>query len=117
MIDRIFMKKFLNESLRPIMDRDYQIRIWVKGMGPECSSLDEAFENLSGDLELIDKDYKSYGISEEEYKILKNLEKEFDHFYYNTNFENDSEIIDSPVWNKVRQLARAAYTMLIRFEN
>ena len=112
-----FMSRFINDVVKPMMDREYQVRVWAKGEGPECDSLDETFEDFGYYIGILDEEYEEHGLSLEEYLFLKNLEKEFDNFFFNSNFENDEDAIESLEWAKIRKIASEAFVSLKRFES
>lgn len=92
-----------------ISDAEYQERVWVKGLGPECSNFDETMCNFFDDYnaEEVVKNYKDYGISQKQYKVLLK--------FYNTLREysdktpetvNDHEVLSDSDWYKIQEMAK-----------
>ena len=81
-------------------DKQYQKRAWIKG---EAADFDEAvclfFE--SGDPIL--ENYKSFGITELQHKLLMKLRNEFEVFSNENNFPQ--KFIDTPEWEKIIEMA------------
>ncbi len=48
-IDRKKVVEFLLQDLYRISNKEYQIRIWIEGKGPECHSFDEAVNDFFDD--------------------------------------------------------------------
>jgi hypothetical protein len=101
-------KKYtLNEFLRHLshmQDKDYQTRIWIKNEGPECQAFDDAVCDFFDIGDPILDDYKSFGITEAQYKLLKKFRKEFKAFSDENDFPE--EFIDTPEWERIVHLAK-----------
>ena len=92
-----------------ISDAEYQERIWVKGLGPECSNFDETMCNFFDDYnaEEIVINYKDYGISQKQYKVLLNFFNILNEYSDNTpEIVNDKEVLENPEWAKIRKIAK-----------
>jgi hypothetical protein len=101
-------KKYtLNEYLRHVshvQDKDYQARIWIRGEGPECQAFDDAVCDFFDIGDPILNEYKEFGITEGQYKLLKKLRDEFKIFADKNDFPE--EFIDTPDWAKIINLAK-----------
>jgi hypothetical protein len=99
-------KKYVfNEYLRcihHISNKEYQIRAWI--LGEIGSDFDETV-NLFFDIgEPILKEYKGYGISEEQYQLLKKFRDTFEAFPY--KFHLPQEFINTSEWKTIMAMAK-----------
>jgi hypothetical protein len=101
-------KKYtLNEYLRNIshlQDREYQSRIWIKGEGPECQAFDDAVCDFFDIGDPILQDYRDFGITENQYMLLKKTRNEFRVFADRNDLPE--EFIDTPEWAEIMILAK-----------
>jgi hypothetical protein len=84
-----------------ISDKEYQKRAWIKG---EAADFDEAVCHFFDEGDSILENYKDFGITEDQYRLLKKLRDEFRIFAD----ENDwpPEFIDTPKWAGIMDLAK-----------
>jgi hypothetical protein len=104
------LKYILNNVLKrieAISNKDYQKRIWIEGKGPECDDFDETAEYFLLEGESIVKNYKEFGLTDNQYQLLKKLLINFD------TFSNSPErgylpqvFIESPEWTNITELAK-----------
>jgi len=103
-IDRKQIMAAFLRTLGHIADIKYQERIWICGEGPEVDDFDETV-NFFFDLgDPILKDYKSYGMSEDQYKLLAKFREAFETFadaHY-----HPLEFITSPEWKTIMAMAK-----------
>ncbi|MBY0530003.1 MAG: hypothetical protein K2P51_07410 [Rhabdochlamydiaceae bacterium] len=92
----------LSEFLRIILhisDKEYQKRVWIRGEGPEVNDFDETICHFFDDGDPILKNYKIYGISENQQNLLQEFRKLLKSFsdenYWPPMF------IDSPEWTNI----------------
>lgn len=97
------LEEFLQNIYR-ISNREYQKRIWIEGAGPECHDFDEAVNDFFGDGEPILKNYQDYGLSQNQYRLLKKFHDEFRIFVDKNDLPE--EFIDTPEWVRVMGLAK-----------
>ena len=92
------------ETIHCISDRDYQKRIWIQGKGPEVDDFDETCCNFFDIGDPMLSDYKNFGITENQYQVLKRFRDQFRGF----SDKNDwpEEFIDTPEWEKVTEMAK-----------
>ena len=103
-IDRKQILTSVLETIEGISSKEYQKRIWVRGEGPEVDDFDETCCNFFGDGDPLLENYKDFGITENQYQILKRFRDEFRAF----SDENywPQEFIDTPEWAKIIELAK-----------
>ncbi len=97
------VEEFLNNLYR-ISDKEYQRRIWIEGTGPECHDFDEAVNDFFGDGEPILENYQDYGLSQNQYRLLKKFHDDFRIFADNNDFPEN--FIDTPEWERIMDLAK-----------
>lgn len=97
------MESFL-ESISTIADEEYQRRIWIKGLGPECDSFDEFYDYFFNEGDAIIKNYKFFGITKEQYVILKNFRNELK--LVASDYYWPPEFIDKPEWKRIIAMAQ-----------
>ena len=100
-------KYTFNEYLRHIshmVDKEYQRRVWIQGEGPECQAFDDAVCDFFDIGDPILDNCKEFGITEGQYKILKNLRDEFRIFADKNDFPEI--FIDTSEWEKIMEMAK-----------
>jgi hypothetical protein len=90
--------------LSHISDLEYQQRVWLRGEGPEVDDFDETVDFFFDLGDPILKDYKDYGISKEQYQLLKEFRGIFEAFA-DTHF-HPLEFITSSEWETIRDRAK-----------
>jgi hypothetical protein len=103
--DKQYMLREFLKKISQISDRNYQIRVWIKGIGPECSDFSETvcwFFDL-GD-PILGK-YKEFGINDHQYLLLSDFYKKFDAFSGENTWPPD--FIDSLKWQEIMDEAKA----------
>ena len=107
--DEINRKQVLDlflETIECISNKEYQMRVWVRGEGPECDDFTETVCCFFDHEEFILRDYKKYGITESQYLILKKFRDEFEYFVDEFHTEIEEEFIDTPEWARIMSLAK-----------
>ena len=100
------LKRFL-ETIFEISDKDFQERIWIKGLGPECSSFEEAICDFFDDLEPIFKNYKEFEITDAQYEKVIQLRDELQKYCDKVpEIVNEEEILSDPAWDKIIEEAK-----------
>ncbi len=104
-------KYILNEHLETIYcisDKEYQKRVWIRGQGEEVDDFDETVCHFFDDGDPILKNYKSYPISENQYKVLCKFRSKFKGFSDRTGVEYylPELFIDTPEWEEVVNSAK-----------
>src|SRR5690242_12774447 len=84
-----------------ISSKDYQRRIWVNGEGPEVDDFDDTVNDFFVECDSILENYKDFGITDNQYQILKKFRDQFLKF----SDENNSaqEFIDTSEWEKITE--------------
>jgi len=95
----------LLRTIKIISDQCYQHRIWIRGEGPEVSDFDETCCFFFDEADCVIHNYQDFGLSQNQYQILKSFYDEFDIFADNNYSE--FEFIDTPEWARIRSLAKA----------
>ena len=103
-LDRNYILQRFLGLISDISDKEFQMRVWIKGIGPECIDFDETCERFFlGGVNVI-KDYKDYGITEHQHEILEEFKILF------RKFSNDNDFpelfINSPEWQQVVDKAK-----------
>jgi hypothetical protein len=99
----------LSEYLRNIYhiaSREYQIRVWIQGIGPEVDNFDESACHFFDDGDPILKNYKKYNISEKQLHLLLQLREIFDSFVNGNRPYVEKDFIDTPEWEKIMESAK-----------
>ena len=102
------MKRFL-ETIKVLSDKEFQERIWLKGLGPECCDFDEVICDFFDDSEGIFPKYRKYGISEKQYQILLKFYKLLERYCDYTSEEGIVEaeiILKDPKWHEIQEFAK-----------
>src|SRR5690348_14572153 len=92
------VEEFLKNIYR-ISNKEYQRRVWISGAGPECHDFDEAVNDFFGDGDSILDNYKDYGLSDHQYRILKKFSDNFRSFSGKNDFPE--EFIDTSEWTQI----------------
>ena len=87
-----------------ISDEEYQIRVWIKGIGPECHDFDEAVNEFFPTCESILENYNDFKLTAKQYKVLKLFQDEFQIFADKNDFPE--EFLDTPGWGRIMNLAK-----------
>jgi len=90
--------------IRRISDKEYQLRVWIRGQGPECDDFDETCCLFFGEGDSVIKKHKEFGINEFQFILLKSFRDEFKRFSDENDFPN--EFIDTPEWNRITEMAK-----------
>lgn len=103
-MDNIDRKQIMETFIRMIdhiSNKEYQKRAWIKG---EEADFDEAVCLFFGEGDPILENYKDFGITEDQYVLLKNLRDKFRIFADKNDFPE--EFIDTPEWAQIMNLAK-----------
>ena len=110
MMNDLNRKKIVRELLDTVYgvsSREYQERVWLKGLGPECDSYDETICNFFDTAKDVIKNYKEFKLTEYERDVLEefwNVFDKFDNSEYRRYFEKD--FIYTPQWEYVMKKAQ-----------
>jgi hypothetical protein len=100
-IDRNQIMESFIRMIDHISNKEYQKRAWIKG---EEADFDEAV-NLFFDIgDPILEDYKSFGLTESQYQLLKEFRDEFEAFSDTHHWP--PEFIDTPEWARIMNMAK-----------
>ena len=108
--DNLDRNPFLNSFIKDVFrasNKEYQERVWIEGKGPECDDFDETADFIIGHGEIILKNYKDYGITENQYFLTKKFWEEFDKFAHSIGRDYlPGDFIDTPEWTKITEMAK-----------
>lgn len=101
-------KNIINMYLRcvwHIFDKNYQLRVWIKGEGPEVDDFDETCNVFFGGIDDVLGKYKDFHLTENQYQVLKKFKDELREFS-DQQFGDAEEFIDTPEWAKIMERAK-----------
>ena len=105
--DKIKKQILINilKVIKCISDKEYQKRVWILGEGPEVDDFDETCCNLFDDYDCnsIIENYKDFGITAYQNKLLKKFRDKFRTFSSNNYWP--PEFIDTPEWTRITEMA------------
>jgi len=111
----------LIENIASISDEEYQQRIWIRAEGPECDDIDDAVCDFFDDGDPILSEYKSFGINEIQYQLLKilheKLRKFTDTFGVYSPQKSTEKLIHLPEWQEIREISKKVLKSFQRKEN
>ena len=91
-------------------DKAFQERVWIKAEGPECHDMDDAYDDFFPFVDEILDQHKKYGVLSNQRRLileLRNKLREFDDkCYYVKPYKTEEELINLPMWQEVRDLAK-----------
>jgi hypothetical protein len=87
-----------------ISDKEYQKRIWIKGVGPEVDDFDETVCHFFQEGEGIIENYREFGLTEYQLQLLREFRDQLEAF----SDANDlpEEFIDTPEWQRITEKAK-----------
>jgi len=98
------------ENIAHISNVEYQKRVWVKNEGPECEDIDDAVCDFFDDGDPILENYKDFGITETQYKVLMTLRRKLDNFIDEYGVfapeESTERLIELPQWQEIREISK-----------
>ena len=95
---------FVLSRIANISDKEYQKRVWIRGEGPECDDFTETCCHFFHEGNGVLKKYKDFGITDDQYKKLKEFRDAFQVFSDENDFPE--EFIDSPEWAKIMDMGK-----------
>src|SRR5258708_5370963 len=100
--DRKHILNSLLDTIEAISNKEYQKRVWIQGKGPECDSFDETSCYFYDFSEMILKNHKEYGLTDNQYNLMNGFYKKFDEF----SDVWPPEFIDTPEWQQIVNMAK-----------
>ena len=92
------------ETIYNISDRQYQMRVWIRGEGSEVDDFDETCCNFFGDVDPLLENYNDFGIKESQYIYLRKFRDKFRLF--SSKYYHPFEFIDTPEWDEIVNMAK-----------
>ena len=100
------IKTFIT-TISNVASEEYRDRVWIEGKGPECDDYDEFINYFLDESEAILKRYKEFGITEDQYNLLKKFEKEIRDFHDLPNKSYFPVVfLKSFEWKKIMEIAK-----------
>ena len=101
---RSYILKTLLERIESIYDKEYQQRVWIEGEVQNVMILMKLLIVSWMTGMSILKNFKDFGITDNQYLLLKIFSKSLEAF----SDENDwpQEFIDTPEWTKITEMAK-----------
>jgi hypothetical protein len=98
-IEKKILTNILDE-ISTIADLEYQYRVWIKGIGPDCHFYDDVICNFFGPANHVISNYPLYGISKKQNDCLIFFYTIFESFN-NAQLGEPFEFIATPGWQQV----------------
>lgn len=104
--------KNLLQDIYVVSNKDYQRRVWINGIGPECDDFDETSESILNEGRSIIEAHKKCGMTEPQYLLLKKFIDQYEAFCDKPVLEYylAEVFIDTPEWTKITELAQEVLT-------
>lgn len=107
----IWLKKTA-EVLREFSSREFQERVWLKGLGPEVSSYEEAMCRLFDDIgfsRLIDVEWRQVGLRESQVSALRDFRDKLLRFDKDIpEIPRPGDVLNRSSWENIRASAQRA---------
>ena len=97
------LETFLEEVVG-IADKEYQMRVWIRGEGPEVDDFDEAVCRYSDAADSIFEEYTKCNITSAQLKLIKKFHEKFKKFWKSNDLPQ--QFIDTPEWTELTLMAR-----------
>ena len=88
-----------------VADREYQNRIWIRAVGPDCEDYDEFINYFFSESESIIKGYKNFGITDAQCLLLAKFIKEIENFDRSDRDRLPEQFLRSAAWKKIMGIA------------
>ncbi len=92
------------ESIYSFSSREYQLRIWVKGEGPEVDSFDDAVNGFELVVRDILENRHQFRLTRNQVVLLKRLYDQVDVFADDNDYPE--LFIDTPEWKEIMEMAK-----------
>jgi hypothetical protein len=91
-----------------VSSQEYQERVWIKGLGPQCDSYDETVCEFFDTAADVIKNYREFRLTEYERDVLKEFwdkwrKFEDDDFFFSAEFY---EFMHTPEWKNIMKKAQ-----------
>lgn len=101
------LQKNLLDDIFRISNKEYQKRIWIDELGPECYSFDDTVCDFFDDCGLVLENHIEYGLGDHQYEVLKKFYDEFDIFVEDNHWP--PLFIDTPEWALIMEKAKEVF--------
>jgi hypothetical protein len=111
MLDNEVGKRMLEHllgTIRDISDKEYQRRVWIRGIGPEVDDFDETVCCFFDMGDPVLRHYKKLEITESQYRMINKFRDQFEKFrkFRSHHHLIPIEFIDTPEWDEVVSMAK-----------
>ncbi len=97
------------ENIACMSDERYQERVWVRSEGPECDDIDDTICDFF-DEDYVLENYKDYGITENQHRLLMNLHDKLRVFSDTQDVyspeKSTEDLILLPQWQEIRDISK-----------
>lgn len=96
------------ETVKGIYNKEYQKRIWIRGEGPEVDDFTETTCHFFEEGNSLLEEYRDFGLSNQQYKLLIKFRDEFDKFAKGPRPGGylPQEFINTPEWARMISMAK-----------
>jgi hypothetical protein len=91
------------QDIYDISNKEYQMRVWILGEGPECDDYDENRCRFFDEGDLVLENYKDFWITENQYLILKKFRDRY--YAFSRTHSWPPDFIDTPEWDEITKMA------------
>jgi hypothetical protein len=102
------------QNISCLANEKYQEKVWVLAEGPEYDDIDDTVCDFFDDGNPILENYKEYGITENQYKLLmilnEKLRKFTDAFRVYSSAQTTAQLLKLPQWQEIREISKKVLT-------
>ncbi|MDN3505883.1 MAG: hypothetical protein P0S96_01485 [Simkaniaceae bacterium] len=99
--------KNLIETISHAADKEYQKRVWLLGLGPECEDFDDFTDVVLHENAGVLKNHINFALSKEQYETLKQFQKELKNFSQTIALPYQPPVfLDTSEWGKIMKMAK-----------
>lgn len=109
--------KPLVDCIKEIQDEAYQQRVWVEGIGLECSSFDEAINSFFDYYDGLKPELvkEEYNLNPHQIYLIHLLAEKLIEYSSEVNFvESATTVLNDPKWHEIQHFAKEVYTKLVK---
>lgn len=112
-----YLRIFNEECLRRLGDPIYQEKVWLKGIGPEIDSIDDAIASfLVRCSAFIEQAHIQEGLNPELTEKLQSLFSKIEHYCHTslgeTNDEEITRVLSDTKWHEIQNESKILYELI-----